>query len=281
MTATPATAPPVPEDVVIRGVRVLTAGGPPDGGTARAHVVVVPGLGALGYLVPLVRELGRRGLRATLLDLPGFGRSDGLGCPPSVEDVAVATARWCAGLGDGEPLVLAGHSSGAQAALLAALRLQDDGHPPGAVVLAGPTIAPNQRSLPKLIARAPLAFRRDSPAELSVVADYRRAGRDVLTMLRSAIRDRPERSIRELRAPLLVTAGRQDAFAPPGWLVMLAHAAASRSVRVVRLPGSHNNPYTHPDALATLIEAMAGEAGDGHRRPRRARRSGRDLRRSA
>lgn len=247
-----------------RGVRSLSTG---DGATPY-HVVIVPGLGALGYLVPYMRELARRGIQATLLDLPGFGHWDGPGCPPTITDVATATVRWCSGLPAGERPVLFGHSTGAQAALLAAVRLQDE-RPPAAVALAGPTVAPNQRSLPRLIARAPLAYRRESPAELSVLGDYRRAGRDVLVLLRSAIDDRPERTIRELRLPLLVTAGRHDAFAPPGWLVALAHAAASRSSRVLRLPGSHNNPFTHPAALATIVEALAMEAA----RMRRVRRT--------
>lgn len=256
-----------------RGIRSLTTGP----GATPHHVVIVPGLGALGYLVPLVGELGRRGLQVTLLDLPGFGRRDGLGCAPTVADVAAAAVRWTTGLPPGERPVLFGHSTGAQAALLAAVQLQDAA---GALVLAGPTVAPNQRSLPRLIARAPLAYRRESPTELSVLGDYRRAGRDVLVLLRSAIADRPERTVRELRLPLLVTAGRQDSFAPPGWLVTLTHAAASRSARVLRLPGSHNNPYTHPAALATVVEAMAGEAAS-LRRVRRTRRAGATVERSA
>jgi pimeloyl-ACP methyl ester carboxylesterase len=248
----------------------------------RHHVVIVPGLGALAYLMPLVRELGQRGIRTTLLDLPGFGRGDGPGSAPTIMDVADAVVRWCSGLAMDENLILFGHSTGSQAALLAAVRMQG-GRPPAALVLAGPTVAPNQRSLPRLMATAPMAYRRDSPAELRALGDYRRSGRDVLILIRSAIADRPERTVRELTIPLLVTAGRSDAFAPPGWLVTLTHAAASRIARVVRLPGSHNNPYTHPAAMATVVEALAVEA-EAPRRPRRARRSRREgngLRRSA
>lgn len=239
-------------------------------------VVLVPGLGALRYLVPLVRELVGRGSRVTLLDLPGFGRRDAEGCRPSVEAVAEAVARWCATLDDESP-ILVGHSTGAQAALHAAVQLQGT-RPPVALVLAGPTVAPNQRSLPRLLATAPMAYRRDSPAELSVLGDYRRGGRDVLRLLRSAIADRPERTVRELTVPLIVTAGRQDAFAPPGWLVTLTHAAPTRSARVVRLPGSHNNPFTHPAALATVVESAA-DVGRGRRAARSRVRS--ERRRSA
>ena len=247
------------------GIRAFTAATPrdPTEPARTPHVVVVPGLGALRYLVPLVREFARRGHRVTLLDLPGFGRRDGLGCLPTIQAIAEATAWWCANLEDGDQPVLFGHSTGAQAALRAAVRLQEDERPPAALVLAGPTIAPNQRSLPRLLGvprffgATPILRRRDSPAELGVLGDCHRGGRDVLTLLRSALADRPERTVRELTVPLVVTAGRHDAFAPAGWLVALTHAAPSRSTRVVRLPGSHNNPFTHTVALATVVETVA------------------------
>jgi pimeloyl-ACP methyl ester carboxylesterase len=229
------------------------------GGASENHVVIVPGLGIVGYLVPLVRELSRRGMRVTLLDLPGFGRADGVGSLPTVPAVAEAVASWCSGLPEDDRLVLLGHSTGAQAALLAAVQLQYE-RPPAALVLAGPTVAPNQRSLPRLLATAPMAYRRDPPVELGALGDYRLSGRDVLTLVRSAIADRPERTVRELTVPLLVTAGRCDAFAPALWLVTLTHAAASRSAQVVRLPGSHNNPFTHSSALATVMESVTTEA---------------------
>lgn len=262
-------------DEVCAGVRSLTPdpGPPARPGAARPatarparHVVVLPGMGALGYLLPVLRALAAGGARASLLDLPGFGRRGPLASAPTVRGVAAAAARWCTALPPDVELVLVGHSTGAVSALLAALELEAAGRPPAAVVLASPVPAPGQRSLPRMLARVPLAYRRDSPAELAVLADYRRAGRDALALLRSALAERPERLIRDLRSPVLVTAGRSDAFAPPGWLVALAHAAPSRLARMVRLPGSHNNPYTHPDAVADAVTALADEAGSRRRR---------------
>jgi pimeloyl-ACP methyl ester carboxylesterase len=238
-------------------LRVLEVAAADPGGR---HVVLVPGLGALGYLLPTVRELGRRGIGCSLLDLPGFGAHDGCGATPTVEGVGRAVAHWCAGLPDGEQLILVGHSTGAQAALHAALALQDV-RPPSALVLLGPTVAATQRSLARLIATAPLAYRRDSLRELSVLVDWRRAGRELVTLLRSAIADRPEREVRELRVPLVLAAGRQDAFVPADWLIALARAyGQGRDVppaAVVRLPGSHNNPSTHPEEVADLIDSAA------------------------
>jgi hypothetical protein len=165
--------------------------------------------------------------------------------------------------------------------LRAAVRLTEGGSPPAGLVLAGPTVAPGQRSVARLLMTAPLAYRRDSPAELRGLSDYRWGGRDVLTYLRSAVADRPELTIRGLTLPLIVTAGRHDAFAPAGWLGSLVRAASSRSARVIRLPGSHNNPFTQVAALASVVES-ADAASRGPRRARRARiATGPDARRSA
>src|SRR4051794_18041699 len=85
------------------GVRALTTG-PAGGDHAAPHVVVLPGMGALGYLMPTVRALAGEGLRASLLDLPGFGRRDGLGCRPTVRDVASAAVTWCTQRPEAAPL---------------------------------------------------------------------------------------------------------------------------------------------------------------------------------
>jgi len=232
-------------------VRSLAAGD----GSASTHVVLVPGLGALGYLVPTMRALAARGARCTLLDLPGFGTSRARPGAPTVASVGEWAAAWIRTVAPSGRLVIAGHSTGAQGALLAALRVQEE-RPLAAVVLAGPTVAPSQRSLARLAAAGPAAYRRDSVRELVVLPDLVRAGPDLVTMLRSAVADRPEVSVAALRGLLLVTAGRFDTFAPASWLATLAGSATSATrVHAVKLPGSHNNPYTHPDPLAALIVA--------------------------
>lgn len=233
-----------------RTVRSLVVA-PPE--KALAHVVIVPGLGALGYLLPTISAVAARRARCTLLDLPGFGSDAPLSVEPTVPGIAEGVAQWILEAADGLPLVLAGHSTGAQAALRAALLLQHRCHV-SRLVLAGPTVAPSQRSLVRLAATAPRAYRRDSPRELVSMPDYLRAGRHLLTMLRDCVADRPEQAIASLRVPLVLTAGRQDAFAPLHWLRTLATAAvAAPAVTTVQLPGSHNNPYTFPERVAQLL----------------------------
>jgi pimeloyl-ACP methyl ester carboxylesterase len=242
------------------GVRCLRAG--PPAGVHRPHVVVVPGMGALGYLVPLLRELGRREVTATLLDLPGFGSTRRRQSGASVHGIGEATAdvvRHLARVGELPDVstVLVGHSTGAQAAARAAVAVQDDVSL-AAVVLAGPTVAPTQRSLRRLLTAAPAAFLADSPRELRVVPDFVRGGRGTVDLLRSAVADRPERVVARLRAPLVITAGRLDAIAPRWWLDVLAGSAVrSRAVRVVTTPGSHNNPFTCPAEVADVVLACA------------------------
>jgi Alpha/beta hydrolase family len=234
-------------------VRCLRAGDP-DG---EPHVVVLAGLGVLGYLVPFARAVAGAGGLCSVLDLPGFGTPGGLSSRPTVAGIGAMTADWVRGCARGGDVVLLGHSTGAQAAVRAALALQGD-LPPSVVVLAGPSVAPSQRSLARLIAAAPGAYRRDSPRQLVVVPDLARARSDLLAMLRDSIADRLEDTVGSLLPHLVVTAGRRDAFARPPWLATIATAAVkARSVRVVQLPGSHNNPYTHPRLLAGLAVAAA------------------------
>jgi pimeloyl-ACP methyl ester carboxylesterase len=235
-------------------VRSLRAGAGGDG----PHVVIVPGLGALAYLLPTVRALARRGVTCTLLDVPGFGSQHARPASGRLPSIAACVAAWVRSRPATERVVLLGHSTGAQSALLAALDAQDD-RPVQGLVMAGPTVAPSQRGLSRLVAAAPAAYRRDSLRELAVVPDFVRAGRDLLVMLRSAVADRPEVNVAGLRAPLLVTAGRRDAFAPREWLAVLARSAVrAPSARVVVLPGSHNNVFTHPAAVADLVASFAG-----------------------
>jgi pimeloyl-ACP methyl ester carboxylesterase len=222
-------------------------------GEGSPHVLVVPGLGLLSYLDPLLRALGQSGLRATLLDVPGHGRRSRRVTAATVPGIAAATAEAVMARPAGERLVLLGHSTGAQAALRAALLVQDRRRL-DAVVLAGPTVAPTQRRLDLLALASAAAYRRDSPRELVVLPEVLRARLRLLTLLRSAISDRPERAVPWLSAPLVLTAGRSDAFAPQWWLEVLASGATrSPAVTVERLGGSHNNPYTHGDELAGLI----------------------------
>jgi alpha-beta hydrolase superfamily lysophospholipase len=218
-----------------------------------ALVVLLPGLGLPAYAAPTVRAIAAAGAACALLDLPGFGEAGPLGARPHIEDIGKAAAAWVRRHHRRGRLVMAGHSTGAQAALTAALAIQAE-WPEAELVLAGPTFMPPQRRLGPLLMSTPRAYQDDSVRELRVLPAVGRGGLGVWSMLRSGMRDAPERRIADLRLGVTLTAGRRDAFAPGWWLQLLrASARQAAYARVVQAPGSHNNLFTHPDEVAAVI----------------------------
>ena len=157
--------------------------------------------------------------------------------------------------------MLLGHSTGAQAALTAALGVQEV-RPDLALVLAGPTFVPRQRRFLPLAAATLTAYRRDSLRELVIAPSVARGRLGVVNILRSGMRDAPEARVRRLVLPLTLTAGEADSYAPRWWLDRLAAAAAlTPHVEVSTLPGSHNNVFTEPDQVAELVVRAATGPG--------------------
>ncbi len=228
----------------------------------RPLVVIVPGLGLPYYTLPTVVSIARSGLDAVVLDVPGFASDLPQAARPDVNAIGLAAARWVTSETGTRPVVLLGHSTGSQAALTAALSLGD--RRGLAVVLAGPTFAPEQRHLPRLLATTPFAYRDDRPDQLHARELWRgRTG--ILAMLQSGLQDVPERRVAALTAPLTVTSGRHDAFAPVDWLDELATSAVrSPRTRTSQLGGSHNNLWTHPDDMAVLVGLAAADAQVHH-----------------
>jgi pimeloyl-ACP methyl ester carboxylesterase len=232
-----------------------------------ATVLLMPGLGLPRYTFRTARAMSGLGLRVLVLDTlwASEWRRPQARVRPGVEPMGDTAAEWAlrAGL-DSSPLVVVGHSTGAQSALVAGLALQ--GRVDAlSVVLAGLTIRRAQRTYPALLGGAFPAYRHDSPRELVVLANVARVRLDILRILSSALRDRPEDRVAALRAPLVLTAGERDAFAPREWLLeVAARARASQAARVVTLPGSHNNLFTHPEEFAAVVAgAVQGVGGRG------------------
>lgn len=230
-------------DVDGRPVRSLSAGKV----TGLPEVVLLPGLGACGYLVPWTRRTAAW-TRATLLDLPGWQAGRPPSCPPTVEGVAAAVARWLE-VGDRRDVVLLGHSSGAQAVLHAALLVP--GRVAG-VVLAGPTFDPAARALPRLLVRALTTVPRESLGTAAAAVPWylRSGGLPLVRFVRSALADRPEDLVPTLEVPVLVLGGRHDGFAPPAWVRRLAGLAGA-PCHV--LPGAHAAPFPYAAAADALV----------------------------
>lgn len=225
-------------------VRELRAGA----ATSLPELVLLPGLGAPGYLAPLAREVGRW-TSATILDLPGWRAGRPRAAEPTIAGIARVTAAWLAARGGG-PVVLLGHSTGAQAAARVAVMV------PGClvgVVLAGPTFDPAAR-LPR---GAATRIARTLPYEvvgeiLAVAPSYLASGMLPLwRMLRDGQADRIEDVVGRIRVPRLVVTGEHDGVAPPAWARSLADRAGAA---FVVLPGGHNAPYRHPGTTSRALE---------------------------
>jgi pimeloyl-ACP methyl ester carboxylesterase len=216
-------------------------------------IVMLPGLGYPGMLGPLLRELSRW-TAVELLDLPGWRRGEAVGCPPTVAGVAEATRGILPQLA-GSP-VLVGHSTGAQAALRAAVEAPDR---LTGLVLLGPTVDPSVRSWPRLTTSYLRGLRRERPAELAAVRRSMREGRvaPVVSLIRSALADRPEERIASLRLPTLVLTGEHDRISTPEWCHQLAELSGGR-FRL--LSGGHNCCYTDAggadDAVRAFVRAV-------------------------
>ncbi|MFD2093061.1 alpha/beta fold hydrolase [Blastococcus deserti] len=232
-----------------RPLRTLVSGRPR---TGAPEVVLVPGLGAVGYMLELLHACGAW-TRATLVDLPGFGQQRTADLPSDLDSV---TARLLSALPP-SPSVLVGHSTGTQVAMHAALDAPDR---VGALVLVGPTFEPAARRPGALLARHMWTSAFEPPGQLRyTVPDYLRGGRRFREYLTSALRDRPEEQIGRIQAPVIAARGRHDHFASQEWVQQLAAAAPRGRART--LPGAHAVPYNHPGAVAQLAGEAAAAMG--------------------
>jgi pimeloyl-ACP methyl ester carboxylesterase len=246
-----------------RPVRALTAGR----SRGRPEIVLLPGLGAPGYLAPWARQ-SARWTRATLLDLPGWRAGRARSCAPGLDPIAATTGSWLEAT-DRHGVILLGHSTGAQSVLRTALHMPDR---VAGVVLAGPTFAPDVRTTPALLRRALATIVRETPTELMAVGpSYLHSG--VLPLLRfllSALPDRPEELVPRLTVPVLVVTGEHDGFASPEWAHQLARLA---SAPCVVLPGAHNAPFPYPQEADAALHQFAGTLCQS-RKPSRSDRLG-------
>lgn len=251
--------------MVVEGVRwhELAAGpvrslwfSPSDGVAVTGRVVVFPGLGLPRYLTPLARTLAEGGVEVVVFDALAF-RGRRRRVKPTIPGLASAGQEWVAELSRDTvphgPLVVFGHSTGAQVALEVVLSLQEAGRI-DSLVMAGPTFVARQRRLHRLVPAGLTAWRKDPPTELAVLKNLARVRTDVVRMVLSGLRHRPEERVGHLRVPLTTTAGEADSFAPADWLHELAdRAGAGGRARV--LPGSHNNVFPHPDVVADVVRS--------------------------
>jgi pimeloyl-ACP methyl ester carboxylesterase len=238
---------PTVTEVDGRPIRSLSAGDIHD----RPEVILLAGLGAPGYLAPWARE-SSQWTRASIVDLPGWRAGHAHACPPTLLAMAMTLAHWLEAT-ERHAVILLGHSTGAQAVLKTAQLVPELIR---GLVLAGPTLDPDARTMPALLRRAIQTLPREVPAELpTVIPSYiASGGRAMLRLIRSAMADRPEDQVQQLTMPSVVITGQHDGFAPPAWAQHLAELA---SAPYVILPGAHNGCFPYAQAADTALRSFA------------------------
>ena len=237
---------PTVTEVDGRPIRSLSAGDIHD----HPEVILLAGLGAPGYLAPWARE-SSQWTRASIVDLPGWRAGYAHACPPTLVAMAMALAHWLEAT-ERHDVILLGHSTGAQVVLKTAQLVPELIR---GLVLGGPTLDPDARTMPALLRRAIRTLPREVPAELpAVIPSYiASGGRPLLRLIRSAMADRPEDQVQQLTMPSVVITGRHDGFAPPAWARHLAELA---SAPYVILPGAHNGCFPHAQAADTALRSF-------------------------
>jgi len=221
----------------------------PAGSTAPA-VVLVHGIGmSHRYLARLHQALSAE-TAVVSIDLPGFG-----GLPKPAGDVGIPemSAALAGVVGElaHEPIVLVGHSMGAQWAIEAALQRPDQVR---MVVAIGP-VADDGHRTPGSQARALAVDTLGESASINAIVftDYLRCGVPwYLTQLRHMLAYPTEAKAATLMAPLLVMRGGRDPVAGRDWCRRLV--ARSPIARLVEIPrGHHVVQQSSPRAVASAI----------------------------
>jgi pimeloyl-ACP methyl ester carboxylesterase len=129
----------------------------------------------------------------------------------------------------------------------------------GALILAGPTVDPRFRSMPRVL----LAWRRNAELEPRSLDEQhaperRRASlRRVRHALAQHLDDALEGVVPRVAVPVLVLYGDEDRLCTEAWARELGRRAPDG--RFATLPGAHSFVWTAPHAWSAPIERLARE----------------------
>ena len=237
-----------------RRVRVLEAG-------SGAPLVVVHGLGlSASFWAPHFPALTAAGQRVIAPDLPGFGRSEGIGRGMSVPE----TSAWLLALADEIGLDRAtwlGHSLAAQAVLDVVVRAPARST---ALVLVTPTGAPGRLRLLRQCYGFVRDIGREPLALIPVVAREWARGSlraSVETWVKAA-RDDPLDKAAGVRCPTLLVVGRRDPVVPRRYVEGLCRRI--EGARGVEVPGAgHGVVFDRRDAFDRIVARFVRGCGEG------------------
>jgi acylglycerol lipase len=245
-------------------------------GDVRCAVVLLHGYAEhLGLYEALARRLAAHGHAVHAMDCIGHGRSDGHRALIESWDYYVEDARTLAGIAaarhPGAPLVLLGHSGGALAAYLLAVR-----HPrtASAVVLSGAPLRPMDWALAQIAGEAGESEDLDPTSILSTHPEYVHAlmhdpltykGGFLTETLQAVVQTWPEvheaLAARRPDLPVLIVHGEQDPVVPVSHARFVAAALPHATLRTFRgdlhdVLNEHDRDAVH-HAVVRFVERVA------------------------
>lgn len=213
-------------------------------------VVLVSGLGVSArYFLPTARLLARD-FHVLAPELPGSGKS---AKPARVLDfggLVLALDDWLDAAGVRRASFI-GSSMGCQILAELALRRPER---IDRLVFVGPTVDPHWRSLGRQLPRWLLEAAREPLSLLPIlVRDYLTFGpRRFLRAGLTALDDRLEEKLAQIRAETLVVRGERDAFVSPSWNETVARLMPhARHATIPR--AAHAASYSQPEMLVDLV----------------------------
>lgn len=217
--------------------------------------VLVHGIGmGRGVFGDLIDRLGDTGT-VIALDLPGYGEApepDRVLTMERTADLVAAYLRAHAGA----PVVLVGHSMGAQIALEVAVR-----HPltVDRIALLGPSGDPAARSASAQLWRLLRDIAVESPKVIwRGGREYVRAGPRLRAKLRAMLAHRPEQVLDRVTVPTLVIRGENDIVAPRRWCRAIVEGVPRGRLAEVAGHG-HETMIRDAAPSAELLRAFAAE----------------------
>jgi pimeloyl-ACP methyl ester carboxylesterase len=218
-------------------------------GTGRTFVLL-HGIGLSHRSFTRLAEILSRTGDVISFDLPGFASTRTPLRPVSVAQYAAEIGRELDRIRTG-PVIVVGHSMGAQFALeLAVTRPDLVSH----LIAIGPVTNSSRRTLRAQAVDLALDALREPPkTQLRVLIDYSRCGVPWFLTEAAVMRDyRTDLRMPDLTQPVLIIRGEHDSVARAPWCAWL-----SRQVPlgvVMTIPGQrHNVPHSAPAATATTI----------------------------
>ena len=233
-------------------------------GSERLDVVMVHGLGVSNrYLLPSLRAFAREH-RVFAPDLPGVGRTRGLGHDLSMVELADGLSGWMDVVGV-RRAVLVGHSLGCLVVAQMAARHPDQ---VAAVVLTSPAPDPRRGSLREQAWRLLVDGGRERLGMLLIAAvDYPRVGvGGILGRLRASSRRRAQPDLQNIEQRTLVVRGDRDPLVSAAWAHELVHALPDATA--VTLPGApHAVPYSATADFVEVVHRFVDELDRPYPRP--------------